>query len=291
MHYVPASRTDGDGTAGIRPDWQQPQAGPTSRSSPAHLPSGSAGTCSPAGKPSRPDGQVGDHDPRRSTGTIRERCIPGALASESRSDYDLGLAGGRQAAAPGRDSVPVLRQPPEVSGFHHHLQREGRDRREGRGGDRAGQADASGAAHLRRRRRRRHRAVAPAPHAHRQFPTVPLLVVGKEISLEDVRLALEKMPDRFHEHPHTVVVMTNLNYADAPLLRAVQARRGGGSELARRAPQGSSAAEYDEQIEALDPILSQAGRRSRARRPATRCSCSPRCSCSTAPTTSSCSTR
>src|SRR5260221_11786077 len=31
---------------------------------------------------------------------------------------------------------------------------------------------------------------------HRTFPTVPLLVVGKEISLEDVRLAPEKMPDR-----------------------------------------------------------------------------------------------
>jgi len=49
---------------------------------------------------------------------------------------------------------------------------------------------------------------------------VPLLVVGKEISLEDVRLALEKMPDRFHEHPHTVLVMTNLRYTDAPLLQA-----------------------------------------------------------------------
>ena len=33
--------------------------------------------------------------------------------------------------------------------------------------------------------------------AHRLFPTVPLLAVAKEISLEDVRLGLEKMPDRF----------------------------------------------------------------------------------------------
>jgi len=33
--------------------------------------------------------------------------------------------------------------------------------------------------------------------AHKQFPTVPLLAVAKEISLEDVRLGLEKMPDRF----------------------------------------------------------------------------------------------
>ena len=36
---------------------------------------------------------------------------------------------------------------------------------------------------------------------HRRFATVPFFIVGKEISLEDVRLGLEKMPDRFFEHP------------------------------------------------------------------------------------------
>ncbi len=36
---------------------------------------------------------------------------------------------------------------------------------------------------------------------HERFPTVPSYIVGKEISLEDVRLTLEKMPDRFYEHP------------------------------------------------------------------------------------------
>src|SRR4249919_45095 len=51
---------------------------------------------------------------------------------------------------------------------------------------------------------------------HNRFPTVPVLAVAKEISLEDVRLGLEKMPDRFHEHPATVLVITNLSYADAP---------------------------------------------------------------------------
>ena len=62
-------------------------------------------------------------------------------------------------------------------------------------------------------------------NAHRAFPTVPMMVVAKEISLEDVRLGLEKMPDRFHEHPATVLVVTNLNYSEAPRLmtRDVQA--------------------------------------------------------------------
>jgi hypothetical protein len=53
---------------------------------------------------------------------------------------------------------------------------------------------------------------------HSRFATMPFYIVGKEISLEDVRLALEKMPDRFFEHPATVLVMTNLYYREAPWL-------------------------------------------------------------------------
>src|SRR5215470_8391726 len=53
---------------------------------------------------------------------------------------------------------------------------------------------------------------------HHAFPTAPLFVVAKEISLEDVRLGLDKMPDRFHEHPATVFVVTNLHYSESPRL-------------------------------------------------------------------------
>ena len=56
---------------------------------------------------------------------------------------------------------------------------------------------------------------------HGHYPAVPFLVVGKEISLEDVRLTLEKLPDRFSEHPQTVVVLTNL-----PLPRGARAPPG-----------------------------------------------------------------
>ena len=49
---------------------------------------------------------------------------------------------------------------------------------------------------------------------------MPFYIVGKEISLEDVRLTLQKMADRFLEHPSTVLVMTNLYYAEAPWLAA-----------------------------------------------------------------------
>jgi len=53
---------------------------------------------------------------------------------------------------------------------------------------------------------------------HRRFPTMPFFFVGKEISLEDVRLSLDKMADRLFEHPATVLVVTNMYYSEAPWL-------------------------------------------------------------------------
>jgi hypothetical protein len=63
---------------------------------------------------------------------------------------------------------------------------------------------------------------------HARFPTMPLYVVAKEISYEDVRLMLEKMADRLFEHPATVLVITNLYYAEAPWLtpRSVKSAQG-----------------------------------------------------------------
>jgi hypothetical protein len=95
---------------------------------------------------------------------------------------------------------------------------------------------------------------------HRRFPTVPLLVVGKEISLEDVRLALDKLPDRFHEHPHTVVAMTNLRYADAPHLCPSDSDEAAALSWHVAPLQGTTASEYNEQIEALEPILAEGWR-------------------------------
>ncbi len=90
---------------------------------------------------------------------------------------------------------------------------------------------------------------------HGHFPTVPFLVVGKEISLEDVRLTLEKLPDRFSEHPQTVVVLTNLNYREAPWLRT--AGDGDGTRVNWRelALEGHTAHAFDRQIAELRPIL------------------------------------
>ena len=86
---------------------------------------------------------------------------------------------------------------------------------------------------------------------HRQYPTVPFLIVGKEISQEDVRISLEKMADRFYEHPLTVLVLTNMLFSEAPRLRprsnAMQARL----NWKEVRLEGSTAFEFDEQIEDL----------------------------------------
>ena len=53
---------------------------------------------------------------------------------------------------------------------------------------------------------------------HDRFPEIPFLAAAKEISMEDVRLGLEKMADRFAEHPQMVLVITNMRYAEAAQL-------------------------------------------------------------------------
>jgi hypothetical protein len=90
---------------------------------------------------------------------------------------------------------------------------------------------------------------------HRLFPTVPLFAVAKEISLEDVRLGLDKLPDRLFEHPATVFVVTNLNYAEAPRLMPRDANLAAALNWQEVRLTGSTAHEYAEQIEDLAPAL------------------------------------
>ena len=91
--------------------------------------------------------------------------------------------------------------------------------------------------------------------AHRQFPTVPMCVVAKEISLEDVRLGLEKLPDRLFEHPATVFVVTNLNYAEAPRLAPRDGTQAATFNWQEVHLTGTTADEYAQQIEDLSAVL------------------------------------
>lgn len=90
---------------------------------------------------------------------------------------------------------------------------------------------------------------------HRRLPTLPFYVVGKEISLEDVRLSLDKMADRFHEHPATVLVVTNMYYTEAPWLTPKSLSAATSLVWHEAALTGTTAAEFSEQIAALEPFL------------------------------------
>jgi hypothetical protein len=96
--------------------------------------------------------------------------------------------------------------------------------------------------------------VMRAMHAH--FPTMPFYVTGKEISLEDIRLSLERMPDRFFEHPATVLVLTNLYYSEAPWLRPSAPSAAASLVWKEIALEGNSAHAFGEQITELQPFLS-----------------------------------
>jgi hypothetical protein len=90
---------------------------------------------------------------------------------------------------------------------------------------------------------------------HARFPTMPFYVVGKEISLEDVRLALAKMPDRFFEHPETVLILTNMYYSEAPWLTARDPAAAHTTVWHELALRGASSHAFEEQITELQPFL------------------------------------
>ena len=92
---------------------------------------------------------------------------------------------------------------------------------------------------------------------HQRFPTLPFYFVGKEISLEDVRLTLERMPDRFFEHPATVLVLTNLYYKEAPWLTPHSIAAASSLTWHEVALTGTTSRDFEAQITALQPFLAE----------------------------------
>ena len=90
---------------------------------------------------------------------------------------------------------------------------------------------------------------------HRQHPAAPVYAVAQEISMENVRLTLEKMHDRFQEHAPTVLAVTNLRYREAPWL--APARPMPPLVWHEVALTGTTAGEFEEQIAQLGPFLAE----------------------------------
>lgn len=92
---------------------------------------------------------------------------------------------------------------------------------------------------------------------HRRFPTMPFYISCKEISMEDVRLSLAKMADRFFEHPATVVIVTNMYYAEAPWLTPRSVSAASSMIWKEVALTGTTAHEFDEQLNGLEGFLAE----------------------------------
>jgi hypothetical protein len=92
---------------------------------------------------------------------------------------------------------------------------------------------------------------------HGRFPHMPFYIAGKELSLEDVRLTLDKVPDRVFEHPATVFVLTNMYYAEAPWLTPASPTAAAGMIWHEVALRGASSGEFEAQIAELGPFLEQ----------------------------------
>ena len=101
---------------------------------------------------------------------------------------------------------------------------------------------------------------------HHRFPTMPFYIVGKEISLEDVRLVMEKMPDRLFEHPATVLVMTNMYYSEAPWLKPNSVTSATSLVWHELSLTGNTAHDFEAQITDLGPFLAEHWRARMSRR-------------------------
>ena len=55
-------------------------------------------------------------------------------------------------------------------------------------------------------------------HKHHHYTS--LLITGKEISYEDLKNTLDKVPDRFVEHPNLLITMTNVKFSELGLIES-----------------------------------------------------------------------
>ena len=92
---------------------------------------------------------------------------------------------------------------------------------------------------------------------HQRYPTLPFYFVAKEISLEDVRLTLDKMSDRFFEHPNTVLVLTNLYYKEAPWLTPSSGVDVASLTWHEVGLKGTTSRDFEAQITELQPFLAE----------------------------------
>lgn len=92
---------------------------------------------------------------------------------------------------------------------------------------------------------------------HDNFPKTPFSILGKEISQEDLRISLDKMSDRFVEHPQTVLTVTNMFYPEATNLRPNSSENRARLNWKVVELEGTTSHQFDTQIRDLEPLISE----------------------------------
>ena len=90
---------------------------------------------------------------------------------------------------------------------------------------------------------------------HKEFPVIPFVVMGKEISMEDVRISTEKLADRFIEHPNMVFIVTNLHYSEASSLQSKNLIKNKNLNRKIVKLKGNSSFQFNLQLSQLEGLL------------------------------------
>ena len=93
--------------------------------------------------------------------------------------------------------------------------------------------------------------------AHQKFPTVPFYVSCKDVSMEDARITIEKLADRFVEHPNMVFTISNLHYSEAGYLKSNNQSKQQNMNWSSIALDGDSSFGFYEQLRQLGPLLKE----------------------------------
>ena len=92
---------------------------------------------------------------------------------------------------------------------------------------------------------------------HQKFPTIPIYVSCKDVSMEDARLTIEKLADRFVEHPNMVFTISNLHYSEAGYLKSNNADKQKNMNWSNISLEGNSSFGFYEQLRQLGPLLKE----------------------------------
>lgn len=92
---------------------------------------------------------------------------------------------------------------------------------------------------------------------HKHHPYTSLLITGKEISYEDLKNTLDKMPDRFVEHPNLMVTMTNVKFAELGQIEGAKKIKDKNVKKLTLVLKADNSFDFNEQINGMGNFIKQ----------------------------------